>query len=76
LCKLATVKLADGRDKRFSVFRFKRYDAPSLIRLLASLGWDCALHQAYGPNPSQPTKTLLLFRRTKDGPAGTATPAP
>ena len=63
---LATVKLGDGRDKRFSVFRFKRYDADSLIRLLASLGWECLLHSPYGPNQAQPSKMLLLFRRAKD----------
>ena len=63
---LATINMLDGRDKRFSVFRFKRYDAQSLIRLLASLGWECVTHQAYGPNQAQPAKMLLLFRRTKE----------
>ena len=62
---LATVKLSDGREKLFSVFRFKRYDPPSLIRLLAGLGWDAVAQYPYGPNQERPMKTLLLFRRTR-----------
>lgn len=62
---LATVKLADGREKLFSVFRFKRYDPPNLIRLLEGFGWEAVAQYPYGPNPQRPIKTLLLFRRVK-----------
>ena len=62
---LATVKMNDGREKLFSVFRFKRYDPPSLIRLLEGLGWESVAQYPYGPNQETPMKTLLLFRRTK-----------
>lgn len=62
---LATVKLADGREKLFSVFRFKRYDPPGLSKLLEGLGWEAVAQYPYGPNPKKPMKTLLLFRRVK-----------
>jgi len=62
---LATVKMNDGREKQFSVFRFKRYDPTSLCKLLAGLGWESVAQYSYGPNPEKPMKTLLLFRRTK-----------
>lgn len=62
---LATVKMNDGREKLFSVFRFKRYDPTSLSKLLAGLGWESVAQYSYGPNPEKPMKTLLLFRRTK-----------
>lgn len=62
---LASVKLSDGREKLFSVFRFKRYDPPSLIGVLKGLGWESIAQYPYGPNPEKPMKTLLLFRRVK-----------
>lgn len=62
---LATVKLADGREKRFSVFRFKRYDAPSLIQLLETLGWEAVAQHSYGPGQT-PMKMLLLFHKTHE----------
>lgn len=60
---IATVKLADGKEKQFSVFRFKRYEAQGLIRILEPLGWQAVTQLPYGPNPEQPTKMLLLFRK-------------
>jgi hypothetical protein len=62
---LATVALADGREKRFSAFRFKRYDPASLIRIVEGLGWEAVAQYPYGPNPEQPIQVLLLFRRVK-----------
>jgi hypothetical protein len=63
---IATVKLADGKEKRFSAIRFKRYEAQSLVRILESLGWDAVARIPYGPNPEQPTKMLLLFRKVRE----------
>lgn len=65
---LATVRLIDGREKRFSVFRFKRYESTQLARLLAGLGWECVAHHPYPLNQPNPIKMLLLFRRTKEAP--------
>lgn len=65
---LATVKLADGREKLFSIFRFKRYDPQGLIKLLEGLGWESIAQYPYGPNQEKPMMELLLFRRVK--PAG------
>ena len=62
---LATVKLVDGREKLFSVFRFKRYDPAGLSLLLEELGWEPIAQYPYGPNPKKPMKTLLLFQRAK-----------
>lgn len=63
---LAAVKLADGREKRFSVFRFKRYDAPSLIRLLETLGWEVFAQHLYGSGQPNPKQTFLLFVKTHE----------
>jgi len=62
---LATVKLADGREKLFSIFRFKRYDPQGLIQLLDGLGWESIGQYPYGPNQEKPMMELLLFRRVK-----------
>lgn len=62
---IATVKLADGREKQFSIFRFKRYDPQGLIQLLAGLGWESVAQYPYGPNQEKPNMELLLFRRVK-----------
>ena len=63
---IAAVKLADGREKRFSVHRFKRYEFQSLIRLLEPLGWEAVTQLPYGPNPGAPAKMLLLFRKARE----------
>ncbi len=63
---LATVRLADGRDKQFSVFRFKRYDPTQLARLLSQLGWESAGEFPYGVAGDAPVGTLLLFRKVRE----------
>lgn len=60
---LATVKLKDGREKRFSVFRFKRYDPQRLADMLRHLGWELLEEIRFGSVPSAPTDCVLLLRR-------------
>jgi transcriptional regulator with XRE-family HTH domain len=62
---IATIKLADGGEKRFSVFRFKRYESQSLINILGPLGWEAVAQLPYGPE-KVPTKMLLLFRKIRE----------
>jgi transcriptional regulator with XRE-family HTH domain len=63
---MATVRLSDGKEKCFSVHRFKRYESQSLIRILEPLGWEVVTQLPYGPNPASPTKMLLLFRKVHE----------
>ena len=63
---MATVRLSDGRDKLFSVFRFKRYDPTLLARLLGQLGWDVVVELPYGPAGEPPVGALLLFRKSRE----------
>ncbi len=66
---VATVKLVDGKERHFSAIRFKRYEAQSLVRILEPLGWEAVTRIPYGPNPEQPTKMLLLFRKAREVPS-------
>lgn len=66
---IATVKLADASERQFSVFRFKRYEARSLIDILTPLGWEAVEQLPYGPEKI-PTKMLLLFRKVKEASGG------
>ena len=60
---LATVKLRNGREKRFSVFRFKRYDPALLGEVLRHLGWELLLSIPFGADASPPVAALMLFRK-------------
>jgi len=60
---LATVKLKGGREKRFSVFRFKRYQPQRLADMLRHLGWELLSEAPFGPTPSAPAHSVLLLRR-------------
>ena len=59
----ATVKLKGGREKHFSIFRFKRYDPQRLADMLRHLGWELLSESPFGPDPNAPVQSLLLFRR-------------
>lgn len=61
---LATVQLADGREKVFSVIRAKRYEPSGLVSVLADLGWEPLATHSYGAPDRTPSKCLLLFRKT------------
>ncbi len=60
---VATVKLKGGREKRFSIFRFKRYDPQRLADMLRHLGWELLQEIPFGPAPNTPVHSLLLLRR-------------
>ncbi len=60
---LATVKFSDGREKRFSVFRFKRYDLERFAQMMRHLGWELLDEAPFGPDSSHLVGALLLFRR-------------
>lgn len=53
----------DQSQKRFSVFRFKRYDPGKLASIIEALGWELVVILPFGPNSTVPVQALLLFRR-------------
>lgn len=61
---LATVTVGGRRDRRFSVFRFKRYDAKRLAEFLIPLGWELIEDMPFGADAASLTHSLLLFRKT------------
>jgi transcriptional regulator with XRE-family HTH domain len=60
---LADVTYEDRRQKRFSVFRFKRYDPAKLAAVIEALGWEQLMELPFGPDAAAPVHSLLLFRR-------------
>lgn len=60
LCAIATVKRAGRADRRFSMFRFKRYDPGRLEQVLHELGWDLI---SSPPIPDSPGSAVLLLQR-------------
>ena len=65
---VATVKTHNNREKRFSVFRFKRYDSKQFAEFLSALGWELLAESPFGAASSAPVDTLLLFRKRTDAP--------
>lgn len=62
---MAHVRQSGKQEKRFSVFRFKRYDMARLKACLQELGWELVSEHAYGgEQPHQ--MMLLLFRKTAE----------
>ncbi len=59
---VATVKTHKNREKRFSVFRFKRYNSDLFAEFLRPLGWELVTEAAFGAEASDPFDTLMLFR--------------
>lgn len=57
----ATATLDDGRERRFEVFRVRRYDVPKLTTELDDLGWRCVFTTLYGPAPEH--MALLLLQK-------------
>ena len=58
---MATVTGADKRERRFSVFRFKRYDLERLTKLLASHGWQLLAQLPHGVENGKPVQMVMLF---------------
>lgn len=58
----ATVKAKDG-EKRFTMFRFKRYDATQLIASLKGVGWDLAGAFPYGSKIDERAQIVVLRKK-------------
>ena len=61
LDNIATVRAKGKPEKRFSIFRHKRYDEELLLRALSRFGWECVSSIAFGPDKT--TVALLLVKR-------------
>jgi hypothetical protein len=61
LDNIATVRVKGQPEKRFSIFRHKRYDAELLKRALLRFGWECVTSIAFGPDKA--AVALLLVKR-------------
>ncbi len=57
----ARVRSAAGRERSFSLFRFKRHEALRLLECMKELGWDPVDGWRYGDDPG--ARLLYLFRR-------------
>jgi len=55
----AIVTFDGGRQRRFEVFRVRRYDVPKLTAELHDLGWHCVFSNLYGPEPEHMALMLL-----------------
>ena len=59
---IATVRTRSQSERRFSMFRFKRYDEHQLAESLARFGWECLLSLPIGPQERAPLAMLLVKR--------------
>ena len=59
---IATVRTRSQSERRFSMFRFKRYDEHQLAESLARFGWECLLSLPIGPQERAPIAMLLVKR--------------
>jgi transcriptional regulator with XRE-family HTH domain len=59
----ATVKLASGDTKQFSLYTMKRYDRTQLDQTMASEGWEPVTHWRY--DMEYHPLMLLLYRRVR-----------
>lgn len=57
----ADVTFDGGRQRRFEVFRVRRYDVAKLTSELNDLGWRCVFSALYGPAPEH--MAMLLLQR-------------
>ena len=55
---IATVTASQRAERRFSVFRFARYDAPQFIQCMRELGWEELGAEQYGSDHA-----LRLYRK-------------
>lgn len=60
---VATVKTHKQREKRFSMFRFKRYDSSRFAEFLRALGWELMAEAPFGAEADAPVDTLMLFSK-------------
>ncbi len=60
---IATVKTAGRAEKRFSMFRFKRYDVARLAQCLAESGWEQLAALPCGNAADRPGVVMLFCKR-------------
>jgi len=61
---IAQVKMRDGRpDRRFLMWRVRRYDPKLLSESLAELGWKTIERIDYGPDGKKSMSLLLLQKQ-------------
>lgn len=60
---VARVRLSDGGERRFTVFRSRRYNVERLAQCLEGLGWNCLASLKYGPGAEKTAAVMLLRRR-------------
>lgn len=58
----AHVKMRDGGERRFLVWRGRRYDEESFIACVGERGWRCVLSMSYGPGAAKGSAVMLLER--------------
>ena len=59
---LATVRTGSHAERRFSMFRFKRYDEALLAESLARFGWDKVVAPAIGDS-DRATVAMLVVKQ-------------
>lgn len=59
---IATVKATGQLDRRFSMFRFKRYDAVKLAQSLQQLGWEQLQSLPAGDTTDRPSRVMLFVK--------------
>jgi hypothetical protein len=59
---VATVRTRSQTERRFSMFRFKRYDEALLTESLARFGWEKLLSLPIGESDRAPVAMLLVKR--------------
>ncbi len=60
---IATVKTTGRPEKRFSMFRFKRYDVTKLAQCLAESGWEQLAALPCDSPATRPGVTMLFIKR-------------
>lgn len=63
LNNICHVKMRDGLERRYMVFRVKRYDAERLEQCLDGLGWQCLATLKYGVGAEKTAAVMLLRRK-------------
>lgn len=64
---IATVKARGKPERRFSLFRFKKYNEVLVKKTLAGFGWECLLSMSFGVQ-DRPSISMLLVRRDTQTP--------
>jgi hypothetical protein len=60
---VATIRSRNHSERRFSMFRFKRYDEDKLIQTMARYGWEKKASLSFGAS-QKATVAMLLVKRS------------